>query len=218
MSSDIWVAIITGVFGLLGVILPQIFARKSTDERNLSSDAMQNNDAESSSTSKDTDRESNSMRRRFLWGGISVVVGLALASSAYVISVRILPSSCLPLAPTKVTITSPASESLVPPLVTFQGTVCHMSDDQQLWILVQPDNERAYYPKSGLPNVTSDDNWHASVPIGKDNPSNEGRGFTVLVVIADQQASTILQECITRGCLTLPKGIQAISQVHVVRK
>jgi hypothetical protein len=134
-------------------------------------------------------------------------------------SVPAVHASCPSTAPTDVTIVSPAAESQVSILITVRGTACHISGNQQLWILVVPDGINAYYPQPG-PVVITDNGtmWSTGATIGQS--TDTGRGFMVIAALANPEGSSALQTYMRKpgaGIYPLPGGIQLVAQAHVLR-
>ena len=124
-------------------------------------------------------------------------------------------------APLRVTITSPAPESKVPLLTIVQGSADYIPPDTQLWLLVVPDGGTSFFPQPGPIVVSSDGKWSASAYIGLDKPGESGKGHVVYAALADQEGSTAIQNYFKsryKPLDPLPRGIQLMSQVHVVRE
>jgi hypothetical protein len=128
------------------------------------------------------------------------------------------PSGC---SSTDVITTTPVSESTVSIVATVQGTACEIPSTEELWVLIVPDGVTAYYPQPGPVVVTNDGKWSASATVGQNNDS--GRGFVLVTALADQEGSAAIQAYFHqsgsdfKGLYPLPKGIQLMSQVHVIR-
>ena len=130
-------------------------------------------------------------------------------------------SPCPLFASTSVTITSPAPESKVPLLTIVQGSADYIPPDTQLWLLVVPDGGTSFFPQPGPIVVSSDGKWSASAYIGLDKPGESGKGHVVYAALADQEGSTAIQNYFKsryKPLDPLPRGIQLMSQVHVVRE
>lgn len=154
---------------------------------------------------------------------ISTIIGGVLGYSFIAVPVALSP--CGLFASTSVTITSPEPNSRVPNQVTVQGTACHISQDKELWLLVQVNGVRGYFPQPGPIVVSSDGTWSVPANIGSDTDS--GRGFTLIPALVDQNdkaAKDAIQTFFMQPgpvyvpIEPLPSGIQLLpSQVHVIR-
>ncbi len=132
---------------------------------------------------------------------------------------------CGPLAPRSVTITFPASGSSVPQWVTIQGAACHIPQKKELWLLVVAVDIKGYYPQTGGPiRVARDGTWSAGARIGSDDPKDSGKEHVVHTGLADPDGRAAIDAYFRRGKRNkwepldpLPRGIQLMSQVRVVR-
>lgn len=125
--------------------------------------------------------------------------------------------------PPKVEITFPTEGSKVGISIIAQGTASNIPQGENLWLLVNVSGINGYYPQDGPITVLSDGTWNASVAIG--GPNDAGRPFVLLAALADQEGEATLEQYIKLGhashlfpAIPLPKGVQVISLVHVVRQ
>lgn len=155
---------------------------------------------------------------------VTLISGVITALVAYFLISLIFLSPCGPFAPTSITITSPASNSRVSNQITVQGTACHIPQDNELWLLVQVNGVRGYFPQPGPIVVSSDGTWSAPANIGSD--ADSGRGFTLNTALVDQNdtaAKDAIQKYLNQPGPVympldpLPSGIRLMSQVPVVR-
>jgi hypothetical protein len=205
MDTQIIVAIISGLFGAFitpftaKVIIPSIVKKRGGRRP----------------------RKSTTASNIYLQAVVGGVVGVLLG---YFLIGQILVSPCPPFAQTSVSISSPAAGSSVSQLTTVEGSSCHLSEEDELWLLVVPEGVTAYYPQKS-PIVLSDDgSWSASAYVGLDDPADIGRGFVLIAAIADQQGGAAIREYFSQsdadfqGLEPLPQGIRLMSQVRVIRK
>lgn len=152
-------------------------------------------------------------------GIVGVLIGFVLG---YFLIVPLFFSSCPFFAPTSVTITSPLSGSSEPRQVAVEGTSCHIPQGEDLWVLVVPDADAShYYPQPGPATVSSSGDWNGSAYAGQDLPVEVGKGFELVIVLADPQGSAAIRTHLDPSPpipAPLPKGIQVMKQVHIVRK
>ncbi len=163
-------------------------------------------------------RQASSVVLPALLGGVvGVLVGLFLISPLF-------RAPCPIFSPTKVEITAPLNGSSVPRLVTVQGIACRIPKDQELWLLVVPDGTTSYYPQTSPSVVYSDGSWSTSAYVGLDDPVDAGRGFVLVMALADKQGSIAIRAYFTQatagfqGIEPLPQGVKLMTQVRVVRK
>jgi len=207
MDKEIWVTIISGIFGSVVAPLMPHLAKRILGKK------------DDTDSSDDSDSKRLHISLQAGGGGIiGVLVGYFLISP-------IVLSPCPPFAPTRVDITSPVSGMSVPRLVTVQGTACHIPVDADPWVLVVPEGVTAFYPQAGPVVVTSDGQWSASAYIGLDDPIDVGRGFVIIAALTDHAGSTAIREYFAQdstegyvGLEPLPGGIRLVTQVQVVRK
>jgi hypothetical protein len=197
MNDKIVIAIISGIFSVITAVITAIVAPLVLKDKGEKSGGR-----------------SKSKAVRWL-----VVIGLALgAVLGYLLAIRVIHPSCLPLAPSSVTITSPSPESEVPRTISVQGISCHIQNGQQLWGFLKPDQDPHYYPASNPSTISSDGKWSAKLMIGPQNP--DGEGFDIFAVLANRAASNIIQFNASNGKFTgfqtLPDGTKVLSQVHVL--
>ncbi|MEW5939672.1 MAG: hypothetical protein AB1750_08430 [Chloroflexota bacterium] len=201
MDPQILSALITGVFG--AIVTP--LAAQALIPRLVKS----RGDAKPSSTSL------------YLRSGIGGVVGVLVG---YFLIGGWIKSPCPPFSPTSVTIASPVEGASSARLITVQGSACHLENDEELWLLVVPEGVTAYYPQMGPIVISSDGTWSASAYLGLDDPIDSGKGFMLIVAIADQQGAAAIRTYFSqaegdyRGLEPLPQGIKLAAQVRVVRK
>jgi uncharacterized membrane protein YeaQ/YmgE (transglycosylase-associated protein family) len=149
-------------------------------------------------------------------GLVGVVIGLKISP--------IFNSPCNLFSPTQVDITSPISGSTVPRLVTVQGTACRIPKDKELWVLVVPDGVASYYPQTGPVVIASGNTWSTSAYLGVDNPTDAGKGFSLVAVLADRQGGAAIRTYFAQqgpnfiGLEPLPTGVQLKTEVRVIRK
>ena len=152
-----------------------------------------------------------------LGGVVGVLVGFFLISSLF-------SAPCPIFSPTRVEITAPLNGSSVPRLVTVLGTACRIPKGQELWLMVVPDGTTSYYPQTSPVVVSRDGSWSASAYVGMDDPVDAGRGFVLVMALADKQGSIAIRAYFTQatagfqGIEPLPQGVQLMTQVRVVRK
>lgn len=212
MSNEVIIVILTGFFGLLAAVITSIIAPITLKIIEPFIEPF------------------SKLIRKLIRGGLPrllnrskvvrwlVVMGLVIgAFLAYLVAVNNIRPNCLPLAPTDVTITSPAPGSPVSLKTSVQGTACHIPNNQKLWIFVVPVAAFAYFPQVGPATVDRAGNWSASAVIGR--PSDVDQGFEVVSVLADQGTSNIIDRYFKQAASfqTLPDGTQVMSQVHVIR-
>lgn len=205
MDTQILVAIITGLFGgfitplTTKVIIPAITRKK------------EGGPAGTTTTPPGI----------YIQAIVGAAVGMLLG---YFLIGRVLVSPCPPLGPTSVSISSPVAGSSIPRLVTVQGSACHLSKGEELWLLVVPEGVTAYYPQMGPIVISDDGTWTASVYAGLDDPVDVGRGFVLTAAIADQQGSAAIRTYFSqtgtdyKGLEPLPQGIRLMTQTRVIRK
>jgi hypothetical protein len=151
-------------------------------------------------------------------GGVAgVLIGLFLISP-------MLRAPCPIFAAARVDIIEPLNGSSVPRLLTVQGTACHIPKGRELWLMVVPDGTTSYYPQNRPVVVSRDGSWTTSAYVGLDDPVDIGRGFVLVMALANEQGSAAIQAYFTqatagyKGIEPLPQGVQLMTQVRVVRK
>ncbi len=165
-------------------------------------------------------------RTRWLWLTVTgilvgVLFGYALGSLSLAAP---LFSSCLFFEPTHASILSPPSGSSVPRSITVEGTTCHIPDGKQLWLFVGSNAIPGYYPLTGPLAISSDGKWRTHALIGSTQPNDSGASFLLVPVLADQEGGAAIQHFLTRSDVKsrylypLPRGIQILSKVLVIRK
>ena len=129
-------------------------------------------------------------------------------------------SMCYPFAPASASITSPASGSHQPLLITAQGGARHIPSDKELWLLVVPAGVQGYFPQNGKIVVSDDGAWSASATLGQ--PADVGRDFTIHIALVDQQGKSVIDHYLASApnftpIFPLPPGIESVGQVTVTR-
>ena len=153
--------------------------------------------------------------------GVGGAAGIALG---YLVIAPLFVGSCPLFAPTRADIVSPAENAAVDRLVMVNGTACHLPDGDSLWLLVVPDGSTAYFPQQGPIQVGGDCSWSAAAYIGLDDPKDIGRGFVIVVALADDQGEAAIRAYFSDssperlGLEPLPGGVRLLSQLRVVRK
>jgi hypothetical protein len=122
--------------------------------------------------------------------------------------------------PPRVVITYPTHGSPVPIKIIIEGTASGIPNTDELWVLIVPDGLTAYYPQEPGPvEVRSDGKWSSSATIGQTQDS--GRGFTVFAALVNPEGSPAIHAYVSgsnvNGIDPLPRGIQIMQKVHVVR-
>jgi hypothetical protein len=126
----------------------------------------------------------------------------------------------LPPAPPSVVITYPTHGSPVSIKTIIQGTASSIPNTDELWVLIVPDGLTAYYPQEPGPvEVRSDGKWSSNATVGQAQDS--GRGFTVFAALVNQEGSPAIHAYVSgsdvNGLDPLPRGVQLMQKVHVVR-
>jgi hypothetical protein len=124
-----------------------------------------------------------------------------------------------------VLITSPANGSTVDLITLVQGTISNSPNGEELWVIVVPDGVNAYYPQPG-PVVITGNTWSASATVGDTSVNSQGRGFTLIIALADQSGSSAISAYLVQskktgtypGMPTLPDGVFLQNQIHVKRR
>lgn len=151
--------------------------------------------------------------------GIGLVIFLL---AAYFLIRPTFISPCPVFASTSVSINSPADSSNASLLTIAQGTVCHVPQDKELWLLVQAGGVAGYYPQNGPIIISNDGKWSGSVLLGGQSTHDIGRGFVIYTVLADQEGIASIQSYFKSApnytpLDPLPSGIELQSQIQVVR-
>jgi hypothetical protein len=134
----------------------------------------------------------------------------------------------LPGSSPSITITSPQKGSHVPIDVVVEGTASGIPQDKQIWLLVVPAGTAGYFPQNGPVVVSAEGNWTANADLGGKDSNDVGREFvlyTALVGQNDREAQDAFSNFFKHGKQTgsylpidpLPKGIQLVSHITVVR-
>jgi Tol biopolymer transport system component/formylglycine-generating enzyme required for sulfatase activity len=102
-----------------------------------------------------------------------------------------------------------------------QGTVGPIPGDRQLWLLVRPAGENAYFPQPGPLRPEETGEWSASVQVGSSDELEAGKTYTVSVALADINAGRAFQDFYAdrhqeEGML-LPLGVDILDSVNVKR-
>lgn len=209
MDAQVAVALVTGIFGLLGAVVTPFITQVIIPKiRKRGQQPVSGNQPKKPSSV-------------FFSAGIGGVVGVILG---YFLISPLFASPCPPFTPTKVNITSPVSGSSVARLVTVQGTACHVPSDRKLWLLVVPEGATGYFPQPGPVDISADGNWSAAAYMGLDNPVDAGRGFVLIAALADSQGNSGILPYFAqsgpefKGLEPLPQGVQMMTQVKVIRK
>ncbi|HZR43913.1 MAG TPA: hypothetical protein VFB12_27610 [Ktedonobacteraceae bacterium] len=112
----------------------------------------------------------------------------------------------------------------MPRSITVEGTTCHIPDGKQLWLFVGSNAIPGYYPLTGPLAISSDGKWRTHALIGSTQPNDSGASFLLVPVLADQEGGAAIQHFLTRSDVKsrylypLPRGIQILSKVLVIRK
>ena len=93
---------------------------------------------------------------------------------------------------TTVTIVSPGSNARVSSHQTINGTIGNNRNDQSIWLLVYPQNVKAYYPQTPPPNPPLNGTWSGTADIGMENDT--GSYFTIYAVLADDSANKMIRD------------------------
>ncbi len=212
MAPEVVAAIVTGIFG--AVISPLVMkwvggaaAKRRKDARPVGAPPVPPR----------PQLFSSSMMLSIFGGLIGVFLG-------YFVIGRLLVSPCPPFSPTSVQINSPIEGAKIPRLITVQGSSCHVSKNDELWLFVVPEGVTAYYPQMGPILVSSDGNWSVSAYAGLEGETDIERGFVLIAAVADRQGSQVIRSYFSQsgpeyhGVEPLPLGVRLMHQVKVVRK
>jgi hypothetical protein len=82
----------------------------------------------------------------------------------------------------------PANRARVTRKLPVNGTARNIPSDEQLWLVVE-DAEGQYHPQIKSVGVDLSNNWVTYVDIGTDAPSDVGRSFIVIAVLANAAAA-----------------------------
>jgi hypothetical protein len=216
VDPQVLAALITGCFGVLSILMIHLFIPfiKRIRKPGSGGTSIVSKPGPGGTSIVSKPKKHMPLFLQVIFGG---VIGVALG---YFVVFPFAFSTCSVISPTSVIITSPISDSGVPILTTVQGTSCHIPSDKELWILVVPNGVTAFYPQPDTALVSGDGQWSASATVGRD--TDVGKKFVLIAALADQESSAALQIYInqkkTNGLERLPKGIQLMKQVLVVRE
>ncbi len=121
----------------------------------------------------------------------------------------------------EVSITYPLNSATVQMKETIAGTAKNIPDNQQLWIVIYPQDAYKYYPQNPV-NVQSDGSW--SLPVQFGEAQNVGK-YDLYAVLADNNAQKQLSDYITKsenakswdGMRILPSGTIEFIKITVTR-
>jgi hypothetical protein len=108
--------------------------------------------------------------------------------------------------------------------VAVRGTVTGLPGGRQLWAVVRPHEDPKFHPQ-GPALVIGSGQWSATCYIGQSKDTDIGKGFSLIMVLADENADVKLGDYLTSaqglrypGLVTLPAGATPLAQIEVVRK
>ena len=113
--------------------------------------------------------------------------------------------------------------SKVPYQQQVSGVVTGLPSGNELWIVVTPVAAPTYWPQQGPLQLDSKGGFRTSVYFGGSGTQNTGENFIVRLVAAPPAASArfqafLAQSSPSQGLLTLPPGIETLTQVTVTRR
>jgi len=104
--------------------------------------------------------------------------------------------------------------------ITVEGTFQRIPNGQVIWILVFPQVPNSfYYPQdihASLNNVNG--TWTSPANIGIYEPEDDGKQFSIVVVVANKDAQDILEKAIGTGRKQLPQGASELDRITVTRR
>jgi uncharacterized membrane protein YeaQ/YmgE (transglycosylase-associated protein family) len=198
MDAEILATVITGVFGAIVTPLVKDVLVPLLRHRRINRESLK------------------TFLLAIVGGAIGVILGYFV--------VRPFFTPCSPLATTYVEISAPATGSTVPRLVIVEGKTCNLKKGEELWLFIQPAGTASFYPQHGPIEITDNGKWTSSIYIGLDDPTDTGRGFLIVAVLADASGSEAIRVYFTQsgssyiGLEPLPPGVRIASYVQVVRK
>ena len=149
-------------------------------------------------------------------GSIVIAIGIGFVLAAGLLPAFVIKSP-------NVSFTSPRGGQFVPIKVTANGTVQNLGQDQELWIVVEPQENSRFYPQTG-PVVVTSSRW-TSGDIFVGNTKDIGKRFDILAVLADSKAQAEFLAYLSESQRTqsfpgfgdLPPGAAVAARVVVTR-
>lgn len=157
-------------------------------------------------------------RLRIWYGVLTASVVLIILAFAALLSV-------IGQRETNVYIKAPDARDTVEAHTLVRGTCAHVPDGKQVWVIVKPHGEEAYYPQPEVILIDLEDEhdqWSTPTLIGA---PDDGGVYDILAVLADAEAGDVLRanmtdpESDTLGPALdrLPEGVTIYEQITVVR-
>jgi hypothetical protein len=162
---------------------------------------------------------------RALWKSRLGVAALALILFGTVL-LAVRPFIPAPCSPTNLSIISPKDNAAVSQSQPVFGTINHLCSGQHLWLVFQSGGRGGggYYPQNEAAVAGNTERWSTAAYFGRASKADNGRPFTVLVVIADDSTNRQFQEYLATGEVTqnFPgladlSGATIVSEIKVIR-
>ncbi len=113
-----------------------------------------------------------------------------------------------------VAIISPASNELVDPAFTIEGTAGGLPADAELWLVVRPLQGAEYFvPEGGGPVSVDGGAWRVALDLGREPEVVAGQQYIIFVVQADRAEGQALQSA--ADLTELPPGTENVAAVIV---
>lgn len=127
------------------------------------------------------------------------------------------------LRPVDAAITYPANQARVDQIETVRGTVQGLPAGQVIWVVIFPQEVGRYYPQNWPADLEAGGEWSSITYIGV--PSDTGKRFDVLVVLADAEAQNAFNAYLADardradwpGLEALPSGAVIYDRITVTR-
>jgi hypothetical protein len=124
------------------------------------------------------------------------------------------------------TINAPLEGEKVPHGASVQGRVFGIAEGESVWLLVIPSESPYYHPQPGPLAVARDGNWFGVAYVGAPSMADNGKAFTILVVLAGQKGSAVFRAYLAStqrtnnypGMGELPPDVYPLAQIRVQRQ
>lgn len=103
---------------------------------------------------------------------------------------------------------------------TIEGVAADLAPGSEVWIVVYPAQEAAYWPQFCV--AVRKGQFKASAQFGRSETKDIGEKFILLIIMASQYASILFHgfrgKGATRGLSTLPPDTQTLARIIVTRR